>query len=151
GNTAPMPDSAAITPARVRSRIEEASRVVASLADDAEAIAALASRLRATIPAGGKVLTCGYGGSAAGAMHLAEELIGKYRAPRDPFPAICLNADPTALTCIANDFGYDEVFVRQTRALAKPGDLFVGFTTSGSSRNVLLALQAAKAAGATTV
>ena len=100
---------------------------------------------------GGKLLTCGNGGSAADAMHLAEELVGRYHKDRRALPAICLNADPTAITCICNDYGYEKVFSRGIEALGKAGDVLVGFTTSGNSANVLAAFAAAKSLGITTV
>ena len=100
---------------------------------------------------GGKLLTCGNGGSAADAMHLAEELVGRYHKDRRALPAICLNADPTAITCICNDYGYEKVFSRGIEALGKGGDVLVGFTTSGNSANVLAAFAAAKSMGITTV
>lgn len=105
----------------------------------------------ASLQAGGKILSCGNGGSAADAMHLTEELVGKYQAPRRALPAICLSADPTALTCIGNDYGFEQVFSRQVEAFARPGDVLVGFTTSGNSPNVLAAFAAARTAGATTI
>ena len=101
--------------------------------------------------AGNKVLTCGNGGSAADAMHMAEEFIARYRSNRRSLPAVCLNADSTVLTCIANDFGYDEIFARQIEGLGGRGDLLVCFTTSGNSVNCLRALAAAKARGLVTV
>lgn len=100
---------------------------------------------------GGKLLTCGNGGSAADAMHLAEELVGRYHRDRRALPAICLNADPTAITCICNDYGYEKVFSRGIEALGKAGDVLVGFTTSGNSANVLAAFAAAKSLGITTI
>jgi D-sedoheptulose 7-phosphate isomerase len=100
---------------------------------------------------GNKLMTCGNGGSAADALHLAEELVGRYSVERVPLPAICLNADVTALTCIANDFGYEQVFARQTAAFGKPGDVLVGFSTSGNSRNVLAAFEVASRLGVVTV
>jgi len=93
---------------------------------------------------GGKLLTCGNGGSAADALHLSEELVGRYNKERRGLPAICLNADVTALTCIGNDYGYDYLFSRQVEALGRPNDVLVGFTTSGNSANVLAAFQKAK-------
>jgi len=93
---------------------------------------------------GGKLLTCGNGGSAADALHLSEELVGRYNKERRGLPAICLNADVTALTCIGNDYGYDHLFSRQVEALGRPNDVLVGFTTSGNSANVLAAFQKAK-------
>lgn len=100
---------------------------------------------------GGKLLSCGNGGSAADALHLVEELVGRFRSNRRPLPAVCLNADPTILTCIANDFGYDRIFARPLEALGRPGDMLVVFTTSGNSPNVLAAIDVAKALGVTTV
>jgi len=105
----------------------------------------------ATLKSGGKILTCGNGGSAADAMHLAEELGGRYRGNRRPLPAISLNADATLLTCIANDYGFDEVFSRQVEGLANKNDLLVCFSTSGNSRNILRALEAARSKGVKSV
>lgn len=114
-------------------------------------IAATGQAMVACLQRGGKILSCGNGGSAADAMHLAEELVGKYTAPRRALAAICLNADATALTCIGNDFGFDQVFSRQVEALARPGDILIGFSTSGNSPNVLAAFAAARGAGARTI
>lgn len=125
-------------------RIERAARAVASLARSADAVERVCAAVRDALIAGGKVITCGNGGSAAEALHLAEELVGKYRDPRHPLPALCLNADPTALTCIANDFGFEHVFARQVEALAAPADALVVFSTSGASANILRALEAAR-------
>jgi phosphoheptose isomerase len=100
---------------------------------------------------GNKLITCGNGGSAADALHLAEELVGRYRVERRALPAICLCADVTAITCIGNDYGYDHIFERQIQALGKAGDVLVGFTTSGNSSNVNLAFQSARNMGITTV
>ncbi len=100
---------------------------------------------------GGKVLSCGNGGSAADAMHLCEELIGRYKRTRIPLPALCLNSDATALTCIANDFGFEQVFSRQVQGLGKPQDILVCFTTSGNSPNVLAAIDVARERGVQTI
>ena len=112
---------------------------------------AAARALVSALAAGNKVLTFGNGGSSAEASHFAEELIGRYRKTRRPFPAICLTSDSAAVTCIANDFGYTAVFDRQVEALAQKGDVVVALTTSGKSENVLRALQTAKAQGAITI
>jgi len=114
-------------------------------------IATAGEQLVATLRAGGKILSCGNGGSATTALHLAEELLGRYRSNRRSLPAVCLNADPATLTCIANDFGFEHVFSRQVEALAASGDILVGFTTSGNSANVLAAFKAARNRGAQTV
>jgi D-sedoheptulose 7-phosphate isomerase len=125
--------------------------VIQSLAAQAELIERIAALARDTLLGGHMLLTCGNGGSATDAQHLAEELVGRYRANRRAQPAVALTADSAALTCIANDFGYDQVFARQVEALARPGDLLVCFSTSGSSPNVVAALRAAQARGARSV
>jgi D-sedoheptulose 7-phosphate isomerase len=99
--------------------------------------------------AGGKVLVAGNGGSAADAMHLAEELSVRFQKNRRALAAIAL-CDPTAITCAGNDFGFDYVFSRQVEALGNKGDVFVCFTTSGNSANILRAIEAAKSRGLTT-
>lgn len=121
------------------------------LQQQAATVEQIAREICAGLLAGRTLLTCGNGGSAADALHLAEELIGRYRSNRRAYPAICLAADSTALTCIANDFGYDQVFARQVEGLARPGDLLVAFSTSGKSPSILAALSAARAKGARTI
>lgn len=98
----------------------------------------------------GKVLIAGNGGSAADAMHFAEELTVRYKKNRKALPALALT-DPTVLSCCANDFGYDYVFARQIEAFGRPGDVFIALTTSGNSANLLRALETAKARALTTV
>jgi len=93
---------------------------------------------------GGKLLICGNGGSAAEAQHLAGELLGHYLTDRAPLAAVALNADSALLTCIANDYSYDDVFARQIRGLGRPGDLLICFSTSGNSPNILAALRTAR-------
>jgi D-sedoheptulose 7-phosphate isomerase len=100
---------------------------------------------------GAKLLTLGNGGSAADAQHLAEEMMGRFQRPRRPLPAVCLTADGATLTCIGNDFGFEDVFGRQVLALANPGDVVIGFSTSGNSQNVVRGLAAAKQKSAITV
>lgn len=114
-------------------------------------IEAVGELLISTFDRDGTLYTLGNGGSAADAQHLTGELIGHYRLDRRPLPAVTLTTDATVLTCIANDYAYDQVFTRQVRALARPGDVVAAFTTSGNSPNVVGALQAARANGATTV
>jgi D-sedoheptulose 7-phosphate isomerase len=114
-------------------------------------IAATAEAVVGCLKGGGKILTCGNGGSAADAMHLAEELVGKYSRPRPALPALCLCADATALTCIGNDYGFDQVFSRQVEAFGRPGDILVGITTSGNSPNVLAAFAAARRLGVRSI
>jgi D-sedoheptulose 7-phosphate isomerase len=111
----------------------------------------LAARLIAAFEAGGRLYTFGNGGSAADAQHLAGELIGRYKRERRALPAVALSVDPSVVTCIANDYSYDDVFARQVEALAGPGDVVAGFTTSGRSPNVVRGLEAGRTRGATTV
>jgi len=99
---------------------------------------------------GGKVLLCGNGGSAATAQHLAGELCGRYLKERKPLPAIALTADSSVITCIGNDYQYEEIFSRQITALAQPNDLLIAFTTSGKSSNVINAIKTAKLQGVHT-
>ena len=109
------------------------------------------SLLAAVLLAGNKLLVCGNGGSAADAQHFASELTGRFIKDRKPLAAIALSTDSSALTCIGNDYGFDDVFARQTEALARPGDCFIGISTSGRSPNVRKAAAAAREAGAKVV
>ena len=104
-----------------------------------------------TLANGGKILLCGNGGSAADAQHIAAELTGRYKVERRGLPAIALTTDSSALTAIANDYGYERVFERQVEALATEKDLLIGISTSGTSPNVLRALERANALGCLTI
>jgi D-sedoheptulose 7-phosphate isomerase len=108
------------------------------------AVEAAGVTIRDALRAGNKLLTAGNGGSAADALHLSEELVGRFDKERPSLPSVCLSADPTLLTCIGNDYGYDQLFARQVQGLGKPGDVLVVFTTSGNSNNLVLALEAAR-------
>ena len=112
---------------------------------------AVAQRLIEVFGAGGRVFTFGNGGSSCDAQHLAEELIARYRRDRRPLAASSLSADASVLTCIGNDFGFEDVFARQVEGLVRAGDVVVGFTTSGRSENVVRALAVARERGATTI
>jgi len=100
---------------------------------------------------GNKIIWCGNGGSAADAQHLAAELVGHFRRPRSALASIALTANSSVITAIANDFGFDEIFERQIDAVCQPGDVVVGISTSGNSRNVCAALRRAQALEAATV
>jgi len=131
--------------------IREHLFVVEAAVELEPAIDAYATHLIRAFEAGGKVLAFGNGGSAADAQHLAAELIGRYGATRRPLAAIALSTDPSVVTCIGNDFGYEQLFARQVEGLVRPEDVVVGFTTSGTSPNVVAGLTAARGAGATTI
>ena len=100
---------------------------------------------------GHKVLFCGNGGSAADSQHLAAEFMGRFQKERKGLPAIALTVDTSVLTSVANDYGYDTVFARQVQALGEPGDVLVGISTSGNSKNVLLSVEEAKVKGITCI
>ena len=104
----------------------------------------LSGRLATCLAGSGTVLTCGNGGSMCDAMHLAEELSGRFRQDRRALPALAIS-DPAHLTCVANDFGFDRVFARGVEAWGRPGDMLVVFSTSGNSRNIVAAAEAARA------
>ncbi|MED5508286.1 MAG: SIS domain-containing protein, partial [Planctomycetota bacterium] len=132
-------------------RLQRACAALESLRSQAGVVTEIAALVADALHGGGQLLTCGNGGSAAEALHLAEELTGRFEAERPPLRAICLNADPTALTCIANDFGYEEVFARQCRALGGHGDVLLVLSNSGGSPNVVRALEAARELGMRTI
>ena len=135
--------------------------IVSALEERAVALAAALERLRAqpavltevaaalveALRAGGKVLVAGNGGSAAEAQHFATELVGRFKRERNPFAVLALTADTAVLTALANDYGYEEVFARQVRALGQPGDVLVAFSTSGESENLVRAAVAAREHG----
>ncbi len=104
-----------------------------------------------TLKNGNKVLICGNGGSAADAQHFAAELTGRYKTERRGLPGIALTTDTSALTAIGNDYGYDRVFDRQTEAIAAKGDLLIGISTSGNSKNIISALKLAKEMDCSTI
>jgi D-sedoheptulose 7-phosphate isomerase len=115
------------------------------------AVDAVAQAIIAAYGENRRVVTFGNGGSAADSMHFAEELVARFKRERRPLAAQSLAADPTTLTCIANDYSFDVVFERQVRAFVGPGDVAIGFSTSGRSKNVVRALSAARELGAVTV
>ena len=104
----------------------------------------------ASLRSGGKILSCGNGGSMCDAMHFAEELTGRYRNDRRPIAAMALS-DVSHMSCVANDYGYDYVFARGVQAFGKPGDVLLAISTSGNSKNILLAAEAAREQGLTVV
>ncbi len=138
-----------MTVAQVRAALGEAAQALdALLADEAtQALIDQAAGLLAdTFTAGGRVYSCGNGGSMCDAMHFAEELTGRFRNNRRGFAAMAIS-DPGHLSCVGNDYGYDQVFARFVQAHGRAGDVLLGITTSGSSRNIIEAAKAARALG----
>jgi len=131
----------------------EAARIAAAVAADSamlDSVDACIDQIAAALAKGGKVLICGNGGSLADATHFAEELTGRFRKDRPALAAIAI-AEAGHLTCTANDFGFDHVFSRGVEALGRPGDVLIALSTSGNSKNVLLALEAAKERGMSSI
>ena len=127
-------------------QLKEAAGVLEAFINDPVAIQNIeraAQVMAECINSGGKIMTCGNGGSLCDAMHFAEELTGKFRAERNPLPAMSL-ADPAHITCVGNDFGFDYIFSRYVDGLGKPEDVLLGISTSGNSANVLNAALAAQ-------
>ncbi len=137
----------------IRAAFDEAAATLRAFLEDPAALAGVrrfADEARATLERGGKLLACGNGGSMCDAMHFAEEWTGRFRSDREPLPALAFS-DPSQLTCIANDFGFEEIFARSVAAYGRAGDLLVVLSTSGSSPNVLRAVAAARERGITSV
>ena len=133
----------------VKAALLDAQKALEALLANEEALNAIeaAGQLMAdTIAAGGKILSCGNGGSLCDSMHFAEEMTGRYRLNRPGFAAIAIS-DPSHMSCVGNDYGYEEVFARYTQAVGRPGDVLLAITTSGTSKNILKAVEAAKANG----
>jgi phosphoheptose isomerase len=124
--------------------------VLDALRQEADHLTAWGAELAGRLHGGSRLLAAGNGGSAAEAQHLTAELVGRFDGERRAFSAIALNAETSSITAIGNDYGFEEVFARQVRAHARPGDLVVLLSTSGRSRNLLLAARAAADVGATT-
>ena len=134
---------------KLRDHFEEGAKLADAVLRDDAFLAAMERGAQLLVDALGsrhKILSCGNGGSMCDAMHFAEELSGRYRDDRKPFAALSLS-DPSAMTCIGNDYGFEQVFARQTQALGQAGDVLLAISTSGNSTNVLAAATQAKALG----
>ncbi len=130
---------------------EELKTVLENTQEFHEQIRLVAEQMKAAFARGNKVLVAGNGGSAAEAQHLSDEMVGRYKENREAYPVIALTADGAVITCIGNDYGYEDVFKRQVEALGREGDILVGLTTSGNSKNILAAAEQARAQGMTII
>lgn len=137
--------------ARIGADVEGHAAALAGISAVQDTIVEAAEVLIASAKAGGTLLVCGNGGSAADAQHIAAEYVGRFLREREPLPAIALTVNTSALTAIGNDYGFESVFARQVRAHARPGDVLLGLSTSGDSPNVRLAMEAARERGAKTI
>ncbi len=138
-------------PAHFSAHLDEHLQAMQAMPSVAVQVEAIALAWENALKAGNKVLFFGNGGSAADAQHFAAELVVRYRSNRAALAGIALTTDTSILTAHSNDFGFDSVFARQIEALARPGDVAVGISTSGNSRSILLGLEAANAAGCVSV
>lgn len=135
----------------ITAELKSVADSINSLSGQAETILAIAAACTAALKAGRKVMFCGNGGSAADSQHLAAEFVGRYKMERKALASVALTVDTSILTAIGNDYGYDDVFRRQVEGIGQPGDVLIGLSTSGNSRNVLQAFEQARSMGITTV
>lgn len=133
------------------SHLQEHVELFGRLSDLSPVVKQAADLIGAALARGSKLMLCGNGGSAADSQHLAAELTGRFVKDRRPLAAVALSTDTSALTCIANDYSFDEVFARQVIGLGRAGDCLLAISTSGNSRNVIRAAEAARAAGIHTI
>ena len=137
----------------IKEHFEEASSVLSKFIADEQNFEKIAEAGREMVDAikhGGKIISCGNGGSMCDAMHFAEELTGRYRNDRDPIPAIAIS-DPSFLTCVGNDYGFDYVFSRFLSGVGVEGDVLLGISTSGNSKNIINAVEVAREMGIKTI
>ncbi len=135
----------------IESYLKEGANLRLSSLSLQDEIAKAAEAIANTFQSGGKLMLFGNGGSAADAQHIAAEFSGRFHKDRAPLPALAITANPSTVTAISNDYGFEDVFARQIRGLAKPGDVVVGISTSGTSPNILKGLGAARKARAKTI
>lgn len=136
----------------IKTDLAETARLLQRVADESiQTIAEAAEVLVRALKGGNKILIFGNGGSAADAQHMVCELVGRFRRDRAPLPAVALTTNSSSLTAIANDYGFDQIFSRQVQALARPGDVCLAISTSGSSPNVLDAVRTANGLGLDTI
>lgn len=131
----------------LKQQSDELKKALSDLGTFHEQVRTVYTELKEAFDRGHTVYVAGNGGSATQAQHLSDEMLGRYKSNRRPYPVVALTADSAALTCIANDFGYEFVFSRQLEALGKEGDVFIGLSTSGNSPNILKAAELAKDLG----
>ena len=145
-----MPDEA--IRAEIARTLREGAALHLRLIEACASSAALAARaIQTSLRRGGKILLFGNGGGAADAQHISAELVGRFARDREPFPAIALTTDTSILTAVSNDYGFDQVFARQIRALSRPADVVIAISTSGRSPNVLAAVKGARTLGLKTI
>lgn len=136
---------------RILSIWNEHLEVAKTLPTLASAVSSAVDTIYTSLSTGGQLLVAGNGGSAADAQHIAAELTGRFLLERRPFRALALHANTSSLTAIGNDYGYEHVFAREVNAHARPGDVFLGISTSGNSANILRAIEAARECKVTTI
>ena len=146
-----MPETSLDRDKIFQSALAEHLDVIRALTDQQRVLDQIASEMVLAVRMGGKILWCGNGGSAADAQHLNGQLVVRFRYDRPGIPSLALSTDTSILTAASNNYGYEHIFQRQVETLARKGDVVVAISTSGNSRNVFLALEAARKAGAVNV
>ena len=141
---------------KIKKQIQETIEVHKKMTVDFESagidsVITAAEAITKALKQNGRIYICGNGGSAADAQHIAGEFVGRFRRERKALPAVALSTDTSVLTCIANDYDYEKVFARQVEGLVRKGDILWAFSTSGSSANILAAVELAKQIGATVL
>ncbi len=129
----------------IQQRLQDSIEVKKRIMDDGELIRGIhkaADMIAACLKNGGKLVLAGNGGSESDSLHFAGEITGRFQKEREPWPAVVLGADPATLTAISNDYGYEEAYARQAKAFVRDGDVFIGISTSGNSRNLIKAISA---------
>lgn len=142
---------AAIIAETLRQRVEENVEALNGCLAETLAFTRAVMLVKSCLASGGKILLCGNGGNASAASHIVNDFIGHMYFDRPSLGAICLADNSSTVTALANDYGYDQIFSRQVEGLGRPGDVLMGFSTSGNSPNVLLAVEAAKAKGMSVI
>lgn len=138
----------------IQAQLGEAHRIITDMRDDAillQKVESVANLCVKCLSSSGKILLAGNGGSAADSQHIAGEFVSRFAFDRPGLPAIALTTDTSILTAIGNDYGYERLFARQVQALGCPGDVFIGYSTSGNSKNILMAFEEAKRRGLVSV
>ena len=135
----------------IKNSLQNHKEALTLLENNSKVLEEIAALLTSTLKNKGKILFMGNGGSAADAQHLAAEFVGRFKKNRAPLAALALSTDTSILTAVGNDFGFEEVFTRQVEALGKAGDVVVGISTSGNSKNIIAAIKKAKQLGMKTI
>ena len=135
----------------IESSVAESKNIISQIVEKKEKVDLICSSVLETLKSGNKIMICGNGGSASQSQHFAAELVGRYQRERKGYYAVALTTDTSIITSVSNDYSFDDVFSRQVESIGRIGDLLIGLSTSGESRNVLRAFEVAKQKGIKTI